>query len=106
MKLGNKIKKILSMDAETFSIKVEFTDKTVMTIPMKHIFAKPKGLAAEVLRGGMFEKCFIESGALAWPNGLELCPDAMKMWADKSPSPNKKAKSTIRSRDFVSSVKK
>ena len=81
MKLGNKIKKVLGVDPENFSVKIEFTDKSVLTIPMNHIFARPKGLAAEILRGGMFEKCFVESGALAWPNGLELCPDAMKMWA-------------------------
>ena len=23
----------------------------------------------------MFERCFVEDGALAWPNGYELCPD-------------------------------
>ncbi len=105
MKLGNKIKKILRIDAENFSIKVEFTDKTVITIPMAHIFVKPKGLAAEVLRGGMFEKCFIESGALAWPNGLEFCPDAMKMWADTNPS-KKASKLSSRSRTYMPSIKK
>jgi len=34
--------------------------------------AKPKGLAAEVIKGGIFERCFVESGALAWPNGLAV----------------------------------
>ncbi|MBI2602465.1 MAG: DUF2442 domain-containing protein [Deltaproteobacteria bacterium] len=84
MKLGNQIKQIIDIDSEAFSIKIRFTDGVVMTVPMKHIFEKPKGLAAEVLRGGMFEKCFLESGALAWPNGLEFCPDAMRMWGQES----------------------
>jgi hypothetical protein len=86
MKLGNKIKKIMSVDGENFSVKLKFVDGTVVTVSMKHIFEKPKGLAAEVLRGAMFEKCFLEAGALAWPNGLELCPDAMKMWAIENSS--------------------
>jgi hypothetical protein len=33
----------------------------------------------EVMRGGLFERCYVESGALTWPNGLELCPDALLM---------------------------
>jgi hypothetical protein len=86
MKLGNKIQKIIKINSENYSIKLKFVDGTIMTIPMEHIFARPKGLAAEVLRGGMFEKCFLESGALAWPNGLEFCPDAMRMWAIESSS--------------------
>jgi hypothetical protein len=81
-KLGREIIRLLETDAESFSIKVEFDDGAVINIRMGHIFEKPKGLAAEVLRGGMFDKCFIESGALAWPNGLELCPDAMRSWAE------------------------
>ena len=81
MKLGNKIEKIIRIDADTFTVNLKLIDGMVMTISMEHIFAKSRGLAAEVLRGGIFEKCFLESGALAWPNGLELCPDAMRMWA-------------------------
>ena len=90
-KLGSEITRILGTNSESFCVKVEFDDGAVIDIPMGHIFEKPKGLAAEILRGGMFDKCFLESGALAWPNGLELCPDAMRMWADvKSEKPARK----------------
>ena len=81
-KLGREIIRILDTDAECFSVKVEYDDGAIMDIRMGHIFEKPKGLAAEILRGGMFDRCFLESGALAWPNGLELCPDAMRSWAN------------------------
>jgi hypothetical protein len=81
-KLGHKIIRLLDTDAESFSVKVEFYDGALIEIRMRHIFEKPKGLTSEVLRGGMFDKCFIESGALAWPNGLELCPDAMRSWRE------------------------
>ena len=49
------------------------------TVQLGYIFSKPKALAAEIVKGQMFEKCYIESGALAWPNGLELCPDALRL---------------------------
>ena len=85
-KFGNQIRRIKSAHPDTFSVKVEFADGAVFEIPMGHIFEKPKGLAAEILRGSMFKQCFLESGALAWPNGLELCPDAMRMWAEEKSS--------------------
>jgi hypothetical protein len=47
---------------------------------LRHFFSEPKNLSAEILRGGMFEKCFIKSGALGWPNGFELCPNAIYRW--------------------------
>lgn len=80
IKLGHKIAKIEGCDLDSLSIKIRFTDKTGGWISLKHLFEKPKGLTSEILRGNMFEKCFVESGALAWPNGFELCPDSLKQW--------------------------
>lgn len=88
-KIGNKIRKILSTDQEAFFVRLQYVDGTISTISLKHLFAKPKGLVAEILRGGMFEKCFVELGALAWPNGFELCPDALKMWEVAQHHPKK-----------------
>lgn len=90
-KIGNKIKKILSADQETFSVRLQFSDGSTSIISLKNLFTKPKGLTAEILRGGMFEKCFVELGALAWPNGFELCPDALKMWSSAQHRPKKLA---------------
>lgn len=77
IKFGNKLERILKADVETFSVRLRFRGGQVRTIRLGHLFESPGQLAAEVLRGGMFDKCFIENGALAWPNGLELCPDAL-----------------------------
>lgn len=90
-KIGNKIKKVLNADQETFSVRLQFSDGSTSTISLKNLFTRPKGLTAEILRGGMFEKCFVELGALAWPNGFELCPDALKMWSHTQQHPNKLA---------------
>jgi hypothetical protein len=79
MKLGNKISKIISMDEDSYSLKVKFSDGAVGEVDLGFIFDKPENLALEVLKGGLFKKCYLESGALAWPNGLELCPDSLRM---------------------------
>lgn len=79
-KTGNKIKKIHSINQNYFSVELEFLDGSKGMVSLRHLFETPKGLAAEILRGGIFNKCFVEMGALAWPNGFELCPDALKEW--------------------------
>lgn len=79
-KFGNKIVKILSTDLGTLSINLKFSDGFSGVVSLKHLFGRPKGLSAEILKGGGFRRCFVESGALAWPNGFELCPDAIRQW--------------------------
>ncbi len=75
MKLGNKLKKVSKPRLDGFKVYLEFTDGDKGTISLDSIFSQPKNQAAEILVGQMFEQCFVESGALAWPNGFELCPD-------------------------------
>lgn len=77
-KLGNKIERVLRVDGESFSITLRFSDGATGIVSLAHLFERPKGLAAEILKGGMFSMCFLENGALAWPNGFELCPDALR----------------------------
>jgi len=77
-KLGNKIRRILGVDDESFCVRLRFSDGTVGNVSLTPLFEHPKGLAAEILKGGMFSMCFLENGALAWPNGFELCPDALR----------------------------
>ena len=79
MKLGNKIEQILSKDEESFKLILKYTDGFIGEVDLSNLFSKPKNLAAEITKGQLFSRCFVESGALAWPNGLELCPDALRM---------------------------
>lgn len=78
--LGTQLKSIQKVDTENYRLKLKFTDGFTGDLSLGQIFNEPKGLVAEVLRGDMFSRCFIESGALAWPNGLEFCPDALRKW--------------------------
>ena len=73
MKLGNKISKIISVEEDLFKLKLKFTDGKTGEVDLSSIFSKPKNLAAENVKGQLFKKCCVESGALAWPNGFELC---------------------------------
>ena len=79
MKLNSKITKIVKIDKGSFAVTLVFDDNTKATVSLSHIFQNPKVQAREILRGDLFDKCFIESGALAWPNGLELCADSIKI---------------------------
>jgi len=92
MRLGNKIVKILRVELDNFRVTLRYQDGATMTVSLSRIFDTARGLAAEVLRGGIFARCFVESGALAWPNGFELCPDALRLWAGEQASPHKRSK--------------
>ena len=80
MLLDTRIRRIVSVDAERFRVELEYTDGFCGTVQLGSIFDASRGkpLVLEILRGNLFDQCFVESGALAWPNGYELCPDAVR----------------------------
>ncbi|MCM2351397.1 MAG: DUF2442 domain-containing protein [Bacteriovoracaceae bacterium] len=88
-KLGNKITEVLSVSDHDFAIELIFSDGYRGTVSLGKIFSSPKGEAAEVLKGQIFSKCFVESGSLAWPNGFELCPDAIRIMIEEQLKDNK-----------------
>jgi hypothetical protein len=80
VKFGNRLKRIIACDVEHLSVTLEFADRFRGTVDLAPLFRKPgrRPLPLEILRGRLFDRCFVESGALAWPNGYELCPDALR----------------------------
>ena len=82
MKWGTRLKRVKRVDSDRLKVSLEYVDGFVGTVDLGFLFrnAARKPLLAEILRGQLFGKCFIESGALAWPNGYELCPDAIRAW--------------------------
>jgi hypothetical protein len=82
-KNGNQIKKVDQAHAGDFSVRLTFEDGTSGRVFLGHLFEHPRGVAADVLKKSLFEKVFVDSGALAWPNGYELCPDALREWMDE-----------------------
>ena len=86
MKIGTKIAQITQVDPDTHRVSVEYDDGFTGTVDLGFLFqnASGKPLVAEILRGDLFSKCFVESGALAWPNGYELCPDSVRSWIESA----------------------
>lgn len=85
MLIGTTIARILRVEPETHRIELEYDDGFRGVVDLGFLFRAPgdKPMVAEILRGDMFERCFVESGALAWPNGYELCPDALRGWINE-----------------------
>jgi hypothetical protein len=85
MKLGHKIKKLRKINADRFTVSLVFEDGFRGVADLSPLFSRTKRpLVAEILRGDMFGRCFVNAGALAWPNGYELCPDALRMMIEDS----------------------
>ncbi len=95
-KLGNKIQQILRVDGESFSLMLRFRDGTVGVVSLAHLFEHPRALAAEILKGNMFSMCFLENGALAWPNGFELCPDVLRARLTVVPTRGRRHRKSVR----------
>jgi hypothetical protein len=72
----------VKVDAEKFRVQLEYEDGFRGTVDLGFLFGAPRGkpLVQEILRGDLFAQCCVEAGALAWPNGYELCPDAIREW--------------------------
>jgi hypothetical protein len=85
MKMGNAILRIRKVDVERFLVDLEFRDGSRGVVDLSFLFraAARRPLALEILRGSLFAQCFVDAGALAWPNGLELCPDAIRHWIEQ-----------------------
>jgi hypothetical protein len=86
MTLGIKIDKIYATDINGYKIKLRFTNGKKGVVSLDPIFRSPKNLSEEILRGGMFDKCVLKSGALAWPNGFEICSDTVYLWFEQQKS--------------------
>ena len=80
MKFGHRVKRIIARDAEHLRVTLEFADGVRGTVDLTPFFRKAgrRPLPLEILRGQLFDRCFVEGGALARPNGYELCPDALR----------------------------
>jgi hypothetical protein len=80
MKFGNRLKRVVACNPEHLSVTLEFSDGFRGAVDLTPLFRKPgrRPLPVEILRGQLFARCFVEAGALAWPNGYELCPDALR----------------------------
>jgi hypothetical protein len=61
-----------------YTLEVEFMDGTQGFVDMSRFIQKPTAGVFAVLKDkDLFEQVFLEYGAVTWPTGLDLAPDAM-----------------------------
>ncbi len=63
---------------EGFVLSVRFLDGVEGKVDLTSLIASPKaGVFAELRDKDLFDALKVEGGAVTWPNGLDLAPDAM-----------------------------
>lgn len=61
--------------ADTFKLKLDFSDHTHGVFDASAYLASRSGPLLDKLReSSYFKRFFIDAGALCWPNGLEISP--------------------------------
>jgi len=61
-----------------YRLAVEFGDGTAGEADLREmIFAEDAGVFEQLRDPAAFAQAFIEDGAVTWPSGLDLAPDAM-----------------------------
>lgn len=65
-------------------MRVVFRDDYVGEVDLGPLFEKPRGPLTEPFRdSGFFQRAFLDEGALAWPNGYDLCPDVLRYYCEQ-----------------------
>ena len=59
------------------TLKLEFSDSTVGEYDLSPLLLRDTELTRPLMDPEYFGRFFLDLGALCWPNGLELSPDAI-----------------------------
>jgi hypothetical protein len=65
-------------------LKLSFSDGSSGEWAADELIARDTILTAPLADPAYFARAFVEAGALAWPNGLELSSDALHMRLDEA----------------------
>lgn len=65
-------------------LKLSFSDSSSGEWAADELIARDTILTAPLADPAYFARAFVEAGALAWPNGLELSSDALHMRLDEA----------------------
>ncbi len=81
---------------EDFVLAVRFLDGVEGMVDLSALVLSPSaGVFADLRDGSIFAAARVESGAVTWPNGLDLAPDAMYRAIDQTgtfrPNPERAA---------------
>ncbi len=67
------IKVLTCQSIAAFTLELKFSNGESGVFDAKNYLAEKRGSLLDALRdASFFQRCFIDAGALCWPNGLEL----------------------------------
>lgn len=72
------IKVIAARDAGEFRVTLEFSDGIVGEFDGSALLRRSGPLLEPLRDATYFGRCFVDAGALCWPNGLELSPARLR----------------------------
>lgn len=67
--------KLIKLRAKNKKLFCWFEDGSTVEFDMTKILKKSGLMLNPLKRPAFFEKAFIESGAVNWPNGFDICPN-------------------------------
>lgn len=77
--------KLVAVHAEAgTALHLTFSDGTAGSFDLAPLIARDTPLTKPLAEAGFRERCYIEMGALCWPNGLELSAASLQQRMDKA----------------------
>lgn len=67
--------KILKVKTEDFKLTCWFDDGEVVVYDMTGLAVESGSMIEPLKEKTFFKKAFVESGAVTWPNGYDICPN-------------------------------
>lgn len=67
--------KLIRVKAKTSKLTCWFEDGSVVEFDMSKILKRSGPMIKPLKKKAFFEKAFIESGSVIWPNGFDICPN-------------------------------
>ena len=71
------IKVVRATHRADFQIELEFSTGEVGLVDLSELVGRPGSMVLPLRERATFRAFFLEMGALAWPNGFELSPEAL-----------------------------
>lgn len=67
--------KILKVKTQEFKLICRFDDGSVVVYDMTGVVGESGPMIDPLKEKRFFKKAFVESGAVTWPNGYDICPN-------------------------------
>ena len=75
---------------EGYKLKLLFDDKKIKIVDLSEMLKDAQDWLAPLIEIGYFKKVECDGIAIAWPNGVDLCPDVLYSMGKDADKPTKK----------------